>query len=177
MTNLFSIVCGIVGAPIASISYKTIVRIPKKYGIVGEVVKYEETLVKLNFDYASVVRKHIERVGGNPSTFTDEALPNGDTWEVFNKFIITPKGERKLRYYVMKGQHPKKTYFVGGRQATDAEVAIIEGWYASKGGSKKQEVSGLTTEEQVFPRAIYVDNILSLRVCGQTYTAPTKQVA
>ena len=87
--------------------------------------------------------------------------------------VISHKGTRYLRYYTFKGSvKPKVQYYVDGRIATDAEVAIIKTYEVNKAkGSARQSSEGLT-QNQVKPKVVKFDGVLELKVCGNTYVKP-----
>jgi hypothetical protein len=176
MKDLFSLVKDIKGAQFAHIIYTADCGFPKKAGL-GNVTKIVETNVQLNYNYLSVVRKRIERKGGDPNAFTEEKLPWG-TWEIVNK-VITHKGERYLRYYAINDGNPASvTYFVDGVPASPKQVADIKAYLASKDkSSDKQSACGLEDGEQVMPRSVKFSNVLSLNTDGETYAKPQTAAA
>lgn len=165
---LYNIISNIKGCQIATIEQQTIVKIPKKYGINGQVEKYYKGQVQINYGYENAVNNRLEKQG-DERTFKAEPLKWGE-WEIANK-VITHKGERYLRYYSFNGTNkPIVQYYVDGRKATAQELAIIKAYVAaSKKPSATQSAEGLT-ENQVKPRVVNFSNILSLNVDGKTYT-------
>ena len=175
MTNLFDLVKNIKGAQFANIVYTADCGLPKKSGF-GKVEKRVRLNVQLNYNYCEVIRKRIERKGGNPNTFTKESLPWG-SWEIFNK-VISHKGERYLRYYSVKGEYPSVEFFVNGVAATPQQEADIKAYLQSNSKtSEKQAACGLTDDEQVIPRCVKFANIESLAVDGKVWTKPTSAAA
>lgn len=165
---LYNIISNIKGCQIATIEQQTIVKIPKKYGIKGQVEKYFNGQVQLNYNYENAVNNRLGKQGDERS-FNAEPLKWGE-WEIANK-VITHKGERYLRYYSFNGTNKSIVqYYVDGRKATEEETAIIKEYVAtSKKPSATQSAEGLI-ENQVKPRVVKFSNILSLNVNGNTYT-------
>lgn len=176
MTELFNIVCGLTRSTFANIEYKSKVAIPKKYGIVGEVIKMVKCGVQLNYTYENAVNNRLQ-AQGEKGDFIAEPLKYGE-WEIFNK-IYTYKGARYLRLYDYKGREYKVTYFVDGVEATSDQAEVIKGYEASKRKpSKKQAEKGLIAH-QVHAHGVKFENILALNVNGYRWvkTAEVSEVA
>ncbi len=171
--SLFEIINGICGCKFAHIEYKAEEKLPKKLGM-GVVTKRVVGEVQLNYDYQTAVNNRLQKQGGE-RTFNALSLPWGQ-WEVANK-VITHKGERYLRFYTFKGGQMSTTYYVDGRPATDAEVATIKAYKATKStASARQGAEGLV-ENQVCPKNVKFDGIEVLE-CGEwVYNKATRGVA
>lgn len=165
---LYRILSSLVGCQFAHIETLTEIAIPKKWGIVGVVTKHFDGEVQLNYTYENAVNNRLEKQG-HDRTFVTSSLRWG-TWEIFNK-IIAHKGAKYARYYLCKtNTAPKVEYFVNGYPASASEIAIIES-YDQDQVSLRQLAEGLVNN-QVFPKAINFENILALKVGGQTYIKP-----
>ena len=160
--DLIQSVKSVQGAPFAHIEYVAEEKLPKKLGL-GHVEKYVSGEVQLNYSYENAINGRLEKAGETPD-FKADKLPWG-VWETPNK-IIAHKGAYYLRFYCLKGALKVDFYMVDGRPATDAEIAVIKAYNASKNtDSVKQAEAGLIGEEQVKPRAVNMDGIMSLK-CG-----------
>ena len=165
---LYNIIANLKGCQFAHIVTLTEIAIPKKWGIVGVVTKHFDGEVQINYTYENAVNNHLEKQG-NDRTFVTTSLRWG-TWEIFNK-IIAHKGAKYVRYYLCKTNNaPKVEYFVNGRPATASEITIIAK-YDQDNVSLRQLAEGLVNN-QVFPKAINFENVLSIKVGGQTYIKP-----
>lgn len=82
---LYDIISNIKGCKIATIEQQTIVKIPKKYGIKGQVEKYYKGQVQINYGYENAVNNRLEKQG-DERTFKAEPLKWGE-WEIANKVI------------------------------------------------------------------------------------------
>lgn len=167
MKTLFEIISEIKGMQSAEITYVFDCGFPKKSGL-GNVTKRVTLNCDLNYNYLQEVRNRIAAKGGNPNDFTSESLKWGQ-WEIEN-LVIAHKGERYLRYYCKSNSNTSVMYFVDGHAATAQEVANIKAYLATKDTtSQKQAVCGLQKDEQVSPRNVKFENILLLKVNGETY--------
>ena len=63
MKTLIELVENLNGCKIATITYQTIVKLPKKYGIDGVVTKNAKMQCQFNFDYANAVNNRLEKQG------------------------------------------------------------------------------------------------------------------
>lgn len=160
-TEIFKCAVSAKVATFASIVTKTIVKIPKKWGFSEEVTCVTEKNGQLNYSYESAVNRH-RLAEGKENDFEAESLPWGE-WLVPN-LVIVHKDKHYLRFYDIKGGLISKTYFVGGRKATDAEVEVINTWKASQKHSSRQGV-----DNEVKPTAICFDNIQYLACGGNKY--------
>lgn len=163
--SLLKFVSDTKGAPFAHLMYEKLEKLPKYLGIEGVVTKVAEGICQLNFEYEKAVNEHLKKHGLEPN-FKSKALPWGK-WFV-NNLIIEHKGEYYLRYYLLKNNKFKETYYINGRLATEEESAKIKE-HNSKGysDSKTQNEKGLVYD-QVTPRTVKFSNIISLK-CGETY--------
>lgn len=148
------------GCKFAHIRTETVVKIPKKYGIFGEVKKICDKRIQINYDYETAVNNRRKREGKEPN-FKAQSLPWG-TWVIDNK-IITHKGNIYLRTYDFKGGLIDKTYFVEGCLPTADELKIINEYEQSK--NKASNTQGLEEENEVRPNVVNVENILYFK-CG-----------
>lgn len=161
---LYDFLNNIKGCKFAHVVLLTNVRIPKKLGL-GEVTKRFEGEIQLNYSYENAVNNRLEKQGDERS-FSSMPLQWG-VWELDNK-VILHKGERYMRYYLLKGNKAKVEYFVDGRVANENEIEIIKS-YVNKSYSNRQAKDGLI-ENQVMPKAVKFTNILELCVGGERYT-------
>ena len=157
--NFVVAITKISGCKIATITTKTIVKVPKKYGLSGEVTKITHKQVQVGYSYQNAVNNRLEREGKD-ADFVSEPLPWGE-WLIPNK-LITHKGSIYFRLYDFKGAQNDKMYFVSGNKATEEEVNTIKDYENSKSSSSRQ---GLTTENEVRPTAVNIDNVLTFK-CG-----------
>lgn len=163
--DLFRILDEIKGCKIAYVVLETSVKLPKKLGL-GNVTKRFSGNVQLNYTYQNAVNNRLDKQGDDPN-FVSMPLRWGE-WEIFNK-VISHKGERYMRYYLMKQTtKPKVEYFVDGRTASQNEIDIIKNATKPK-PSKRQAQVGLT-ENQVMPKAVSFANVVEMRCDGKTYT-------
>lgn len=163
MKDLFTILSEVSGCQFASIVLLTNVKLPKKLGL-GSVTKIFDGVVQINYSYQNAVNSRLEKKGES-GDFVAEKLPWG-SWEIPNK-VITNKGKRYMRYYLVNNCGSRSRYYVDGREATPEEVAIIKA-YQSKGYSTRQAASGLT-ENQVKPKVVDFDNVLEMVANGIKY--------
>jgi hypothetical protein len=155
--KLITSIARLQGCKFAHIVTETSVKIPKKYGIVGEVTKVTDKIVQINYSYEKAVNNRLEREGKEPN-FIAQSLSWGE-WLIPNKIIIH-KGFGYLRLYDFKGGVKSKSYFVNGHVASDEEIKTIETYEDSKNkGSNTQH--GL--ENEVNPTVVNFDNIISLK--------------
>lgn len=165
---LYDLLKDVKGCQFAHVTLKTVVKVPNKLGL-GNVEKIFDGIVQLNYTYENAVNNRLGKIGLK-ADFDALSLPWG-SWEIPNK-IITNKGKRYMRYYLVKGgddtKKPKVRYIINGRDATDAEVAVVKP-YVNKSYSSRQAAKGLT-EKQVSPRAVEFCNVIELSVCGKKYT-------
>lgn len=157
--NFVVAITNISGCKIATITTKTLVKVPKKYGLSGEVTKITHKQVQVGYSYQNAVNNRLSKEGKN-TDFVSEPLPWGE-WLIPNK-LITHKGSIYFRLYDFKGAQNDKMYFVSGNKATEEEVNVIKAYENSKSSSSKQ---GLTAENEVRPTAVNIDNVLTFK-CG-----------
>lgn len=157
--NLVVGIANISGCKIATITTRTTIKVPKKYGLSGEVTKITHKQVQVAYSYQNAVNNRLEKEGKN-ADFVSEPLPWGE-WLIPNK-LITHKGNIYLRLYDFKGAQNDKVYLVGGNGATEEEVNVIKVYEDSKSSSNRQ---GLTAENEVRPTSVNIDNVLTFK-CG-----------
>jgi hypothetical protein len=163
------------GCKIATITYTSVVKLPKKYGIVGVVEKVVTKQVQLNYSYENAVNNRLAKQG-TQADFQSQTLPWG-AWVVGqeNK-LIEHKGELYLRAYsVNTTTKSVTTYFVDNQVATTEQqktIALYEQSKAQQVGT--QSAVGLQVN-QVRPMNIKLSNILELKVDGQTIRNNQKQ--
>lgn len=155
--NLILSIASLQGCKFAHIVTETSVKIPKKYGIIGEVTKVTDKIVQVNYNYERAVNNRLQKEGKEPN-FTAQSLSWGE-WLIPNKIIIH-KGSAYLRMYDFRGGLKNRTYFVDGHTASDEEVKIIETYEDSKNKPSNTQ-QGL--ENEVRPTVVNFDNIISLK--------------
>lgn len=154
------------GCTFCNIIYKSDMKAPKKLGL-GKVEKVVELNGQFNYDYETAVNNRLEKEG-KPRSFNAQSLPWG-TWLYPNK-VIENKGLFYVRFYCVKNHYPDVEYIVNGRPATESEVATIKAWQSTLSkGSATQSASGLT-DNQVEPRDVELDNIITFKCGGICYT-------
>lgn len=165
---LYDLLKDVKGCQFAHVTLKTSVKVPIKLGL-GNVEKIFDGVVQLNYSYKNGVNNRLEKIGAT-ADFNALSLPWGN-WEIPNK-VITNKGKRYMRYYLIKcsdeSKKPKVRFLVNGRAATDTEIATIKA-YVNKYYSNRQAAKGLT-ENQVSPRAVEFCDVLEVSVGGKKYT-------
>ena len=156
-------ITNISGCKIATITTKTLVKVPKKYGLSGEVTKITHKQVQVGYSYQNAVNNRLSKEGKD-ANFISEPLPWGE-WLIPNK-LITHKGSIYFRLYDFKGaenyKENYKVYLIGGNKATEEEINVIKTYENSKSSSSRQ---GLTAENEVRPTAVNIDNVLTFK-CG-----------
>lgn len=159
--KILSVVVNAKVATFASVVATTEVKIPKKWGFTDVVTCKTEKGIQLNYSYESAVNRH-RKAEDKATDFVAESLPWGE-WLIPN-LVITHKGKHYLRVYDYAHNVKSKTYYVGGREATEAEVAIITAWQKSKKHTSRQGV-----DNEVKPSVIEFGNIQYLACGGQKY--------
>ena len=131
------------------------------------ISKVVTTQCQVNYSYEKAVNNRLEKAGLS-RTFEADSLPFGE-WKVPNK-IITYKGVDYLRFYTYQGGKAEVTYFVGGNPATEEQTYKIKAILSAKAKpiSAKQASEGLTAN-QVQPRCVKVESIISAVLNGETY--------
>ena len=161
-----NIVKNMKGCQFASIATTTDVKTKKGCPISG-VRKVTRRTCQLNYDYENAVNNHLERNGGERN-FVGGSLPWG-AWAIPNK-LISHKGKLYLRAYLVKGAANESKYIhADGSALTDSEVATINAYACSNGGSAKQAAAGLAEGEQVRSIAISFDSINHATIGGREY--------
>lgn len=155
--NLILSIASLQGCKFAHVVTETSVKIPKKYGIIGEVTKVTDKMVQLNYNYERAVNNRLQKEGKEPN-FTAQSLPWGE-WLLPNK-IIVHKGSAYLRMYDFKGGVKSKSYYIDGNLATTEEIKVIKAYEESKNKPSNTQ-QGL--ENEVNPTVVNFDNIISLK--------------
>ena len=174
MKDLIKMVSELKGCQFASMTYENEVKckvaVKKQLGVITKLVELRN--IQIGASYENAVNNHLENIQGIPD-FKSFPLPFGE-WVVGqeNK-LIEHKGQLYLRFYEVRNTTTKVTYNVNGVPATQSQVQLIEeNLYASSSYSNRQAEYGLTEQEdQVEPRVIRVDNILTLKTNKQEYAA------
>ena len=163
MKNIFNILSAIKGSIICFITYKSEVKFNKANTPFENVVKVVSTCMKIGTIYENAVNNRTE------TDFHTEKLPWGQ-WAVFPK-IIAHNGKYYARFTQINGVHNHKitTFYIDGKPATKEQTEIILKAIPKKQHSKKQLNAGIMPKEQVKPINILFDNIIKLKVNGQTY--------
>lgn len=159
--EIISCVVNANAASFAGIVTKTEVKVPKKLGFADVVTCVTDKVVQVKYSYESAVNRHRKAEGKTPD-FKAEALPWGQ-WLIPN-LIIVHNDKHYLRVYDLHTHNVRKTYYVGDRVATEAEVAIIKAWQSGKSKSTRQGVA-----KEVLVSNVCFDNILRLTCDGQAY--------
>jgi hypothetical protein len=155
--NLILSIAQMQGCKFAHVVTETSVKIPKKYGIVGEVTKVTDKMVQLNYNYERAVNNRLQKEGKEPN-FTAQSLPWGE-WLLPNK-IIVHKGSAYLRMYDFKGGVKSKSYYIDGKLATAEEIKVIKEFEESKNKPSNTQ-QGL--ENEVKPTVVNLDSLISLK--------------
>lgn len=153
------------GCQFGSIEYISEGGIPKKV-INGVVTKLVKAQIQFNYSYENAVNNRLEKQG-NEGSFEADKLPWGE-WLIPNK-IITHKGSLYVRYYDYVGANKDSNWFVNGTPATDEELDKIFTYLRSKDNSSKKQAEFGLIDNQVKPKVVKAENIISMRVGGTTY--------
>lgn len=177
-TSVVNAVMNIIGCQFAHLTYVSTPSLSKaqKAAIVGStepttIEKIVAGIVQLNYSYANAVNNRGEREQGAPIDFVAAPLPWGTWVENQENKLIEHKGELYLRFYGVQNSKMECSYFVGGKPATDEQIALIK-QYTERKESATQTRAGLT-ENQVVARCVKIDNILSITINGTAYTRKT----
>lgn len=167
--QIFSLVVNAKSGCIATIETMTKVNIPQKWGLGKNVSKYCKQQVKVGCSYSSCV--NIERGReGLAKDFESLSLRWGE-WLVPNR-VITHKGGYYYRFY--PHQILDTQYYVDGQKATAIQLDILKAFFAAQ-AEKESSRQGIEKEIKVLnPKE---ENILSLKVGGQTYQKQVTEVA
>ena len=135
----------------------------------GEILPIEKITsgqFQVNYSYENAVNNRGAKEQGAPIDFVAASLRWG-TWVVGqeNK-LIEHKGTIYLRYYGVQNGKVDNKYFVGGKPATDEQIALIK-QFTEKKTSATQAAAGLT-ENQVVCRVVKIENILEITLNGTT---------
>ena len=133
----------------------------------GRLSKRVKATMSFNYDYETAVNNRLIREG-KEGNFDASKLPWG-TWSVRNKFI-THKGELYVRLYEIPTNVPQVVYLLDGVEISEIEMVKVRPYLPTKKASAKQESAGLVEEKQVMPKAVNINNINSLSICGVVYT-------
>ena len=125
-------------------------------------------------NYAKEVNKELKRQG-KEANYEAKNIPWKDTVVQDKVYRHKENGTLYLQVFMMFLPNTpivERTteYFVDGEPATDEEMRIIDEFEVSNtSGVKKQELAGLTNENQVKPNTIKFDNIISIVVDDTMY--------
>lgn len=173
MKTLIERIENLKGCKIVTITYRTSVKLPKKYGIDGAVTKETKTQGQLNYDYTNAVNNRLEKQGGERE-FVAQNLPYGKWVNGQENKLIEHKGELYLRFYTMKNAKSEKAYFVNGMPATAEQIVVIKNYESSKYQQSGTQAAVGLVENQVMPKNIKLSNIIELRVDKEIIT-PNKE--
>lgn len=165
MKNLVSILESVKGCQFGAIEYISEGGIPKKV-INGVVTKLVKAQIQFNYSYENAVNNRLEKQG-NEGSFEADKLPWGE-WLIPNK-IITHKGSLYVRYYDYVGADKNTTWFVNGKVANNEELEKIFTYLRSKDNTSKKQAEFGLVDNQVKPKVVKAENIISMRVGGATY--------
>lgn len=168
-TDLMNVLANLKGGTIATLTSLTEVDMPNILG--GKVYKWCKQSVQVGSSYENSVNNRLERLGYYRN-FTSGRLRWG-RWLVLNR-IIVHRGQYYARVMKVANTNEQVIYFINGRQATQAESAIIKR-YDTLTFSQRQAHYGLTNR-QTQVRNYHIENILALTAEGQTYEV-VKQTA
>lgn len=169
MNTLFTFVCSIKTASIATINYNSLVKLPKKYGINGVVEKVVTLQALIGGSYTNAINNRLAKLGIENVEWIDAPLKWGE-WVVKNK-IISHKGEFYLRYYPLPNTKVNVTYLVDGKLATEDQAKVIKSYIASKSTtSAKQDSVGINGKNQVMCRSVKFSGVNYLHADHQHYT-------
>ena len=121
---------------------------------------------QFNMVYENAVNNRGEKEQGAPIDFVAAPLSWGSWVDGLVNKVIENKGEVYLRYYGLKNGKVESEYFVGGKPATDEQIALIK-QFTEKKPSATQAAAGLT-ENQVVCRVVKIENILEITLNGTT---------
>ena len=121
---------------------------------------------QFNYSYENAVNNRGEKEQGEEINFVAQPLRWGHYVEGLENKVIEHKGELYLRFYGLKNGKVENTYFVGGKPATDEQIAFIKECTERK-EVKTQSEAGLT-ENQVIARSVKFTNILMITMGGVT---------
>lgn len=169
MKTLIELVENLKGCKIATITYQTVVKLPKKYGIDGVVTKQAKMQCQLNYDYVNAVNNRLEKQG-DEREFESKSMAWGSWVKGQENKLKEHKGELYLRIYLMKNAKSEKQYFVNGVPATQEQISIIKVYESSKYQPIGTQAAAGLVENQVMPKDIKLSNILELKVDKQTIT-------
>ena len=155
------------GSKIATLTYLSSISGTKKL-VGGNATKRVHTQVMLGWGYENSVNNRLQ-AQGDERTFVAEKLPYGEWVKGMENKVIMHKGEFYMRAYKMNNAKYVVEYFVNGIPATAAQVSLIKAKEAAaKKPSNTQASEGLV-ENQVRPFNVKFENILELKVSGETY--------
>jgi len=135
----------------------------------GEILPIEKIAsgqFQVNYSYENAVNNRAEKEQGAPVDFVAAPLRWGQWVDGQVNKLIENKGTIYLRYYGVQNGKVDCKYFVGGKPATDEQVALIKE-FSEKKPSATQAAAGLT-ENQVVCRVVKVENILEITLNGTT---------
>ena len=115
-------------------------------------------------NYGNAVNNRGEKEQGAPIDFTPAPLRWGSWVEGQVNKLIEHKGELYLRFYGLKNGKVENEFFVGGKPATEQQVALIK-QFTERVQVLSQAAAGLT-ENQVIARTIKIDNIMEISIDG-----------
>jgi hypothetical protein len=125
------------------------------------ITKRIEMPVLLNANYANAVNRQREREGKD-ADFTAKKNWHEKVYDSFNGSIVRSRSNPDSRYlsFIVNKEvsAPKPIWFVDGRNATDAEIAIIKEFRKSASNATNQDL-----EKEVIFRTVKIENIVELR--------------
>lgn len=127
---------------------------------------------QFNYSYENAVNNRGAKEQGAPIDFVAAPLSWGSWLEGFVNKVIEHKGDLYLRFYGLKNGKVENEYFVGGKAATEEQVALIK-QFTERGEVKSQASAGLT-ENQVIARNVKFSNIVSVKMNGISLTRKSK---
>jgi hypothetical protein len=173
MKTLIEKIENLKGCKIVTITYRTSVKLPKKYGIDGAVTKETKTQGQLNYDYTNAVNNRLEKQGGERE-FQSKSMAWGAWVKGQENKLKEHKGELYLRFYTMKNAKSEKQYFVNGMPATAEQIVVIKNYESSKYQQSGTQAAVGLVDNQVMPKDIKLSNIIELRVDKEIIT-PNKE--
>ena len=169
-TTLYNLLESLTGGTIVGLVTLSPVEMRKRNNpfIECNVTKRVKRQMQFGYSYKNAVNNRIEKAGGERNF-----IPKPRTWGEFvvaNK-IISHKGSFYGNFYLMPNEHITSEYFIDGRKATAEEIAEIRKFeVAHKHTASATQANAGLEENQVQPRPIKFENIVSIKVKGNEYT-------
>ena len=161
---IFNALSTIKGCKIVNIEYSGEVKLLKRANplAAANVTKITKMTCQFGYCYEKAVNNRLERAGAE-ANFVAKSLPWG-SWLEPNRFIEY-KGAIFVRFYSLKNGRASVRYYIDGKPASEAEIAIIKKFTPVRKESAKQSEAGLT-ENQVRPFNVRLENILKVTCEG-----------